>query len=183
MRYCNVCKKVTRTIGKKRLECADCDKRRRMKYRGDPKVRAWNTARRNLRKIPESLNDKEYFCRHIEKQFYTTHMTWDKFGRGRGMWQVDHIQPQSDFSGNWDDDSEVEKYFGIDNLQPLWYRHNMAKSNLEPNAVRLAIDMDRVTFMVQDAPAYHQIYFGVRVDQMVDRFHREIEDLIQEMNG
>ena len=163
--------------------CRPCSEE---KYYGQPWLRVWRRARASasevlggIRHLPESLNDVEIFKKHIEEQFYSPRMTWEKFGQGRGHWQIDHILPRSNFNPKIHD---PETYFGLSNLQPLWYRHNMAKSNLEPNAVRLAIDVDRVTFMVQDLPADNQIYYGVRVDQMVERFHREIENLIKEMS-
>lgn len=163
-----------------RNQCRPCNWAR---MNPNPESRAWRQARDRARKklgsaklIPESLGDKDAFRGHIEKQFYSPHMTWETWGAGRGKWQIDHILPVSDFNPEIHD---VETYFGLDNLQPLWYRHNMAKSNLEPDAVLLAIDADRLVWAVEDLPAERRDKFARAARRLLDETHRNIENAIR----
>ena len=59
---------------------------------------------------------------HIEKQFKPG-MTW----LNRKEWHIDHIQPCSSF--NLSDISEQYKCFHYSNLQPLWAKDNLSKSD------------------------------------------------------
>jgi len=61
---------------------------------------------------------------HLERQF-TKRMTWDAFMRGEI--HIDHIIPQSEF--NLGDDEEYRACWALPNLQPLWAKDNIAKSN------------------------------------------------------
>lgn len=64
----------------------------------------------------------EELKQHLEKQFKPG-MTWENYGK----WHVDHIQPLSSF--NLQDDKEIKKACHFTNLQPLWARENLQKSN------------------------------------------------------
>jgi hypothetical protein len=57
---------------------------------------------------------------HIEKQF-TDGMTWDNWGE----WHIDHIKPVSKF----DKSEKITIINSLDNLQPLWAKENLTKSN------------------------------------------------------
>ena len=59
---------------------------------------------------------------HLEKNF-TENMTWDNYGD----WHVDHIKPCSSFDLTLDE--EQRKCFHYSNLQPLWAKDNLAKSD------------------------------------------------------
>jgi len=63
---------------------------------------------------------------HLEELFIEG-MSWDNYGREKGMkcWEMDHIIPCSSF--NLTIDSEQFKCFNYQNLQPLWAEDNNAK--------------------------------------------------------
>lgn len=58
---------------------------------------------------------------HIESLFQEG-MTWDNYGKHG--WHVDHIRPVSSFKPE-----EWEQINHYTNLQPLWWRDNLSKSN------------------------------------------------------
>ena len=57
---------------------------------------------------------------HIEKQFVDS-MSWDNCGE----WHIDHITPVSSF----DKSEKLSIINSLDNLQPLWAKDNLKKSN------------------------------------------------------
>jgi hypothetical protein len=57
---------------------------------------------------------------HIEKRFVSG-MTWDNWGE----WHIDHIIPVS----NFDKSENIRIINSLDNLQPLWAKDNLKKSN------------------------------------------------------
>jgi 5-methylcytosine-specific restriction endonuclease McrA len=59
---------------------------------------------------------------HLESKFQDG-MYWDNYGD----WHIDHIVPLSSFNSN--DDSEMLVAWNYSNLQPLWARDNLRKSN------------------------------------------------------
>lgn len=61
---------------------------------------------------------------HIENQFQPG-MTWDNWGQFG--WHIDHITPIASFDLSVP--SEQKKCFHYTNLQPLWWRDNLAKSD------------------------------------------------------
>ena len=67
---------------------------------------------------------KEELKNHLEKQF-TKDMTWRAFRDGDI--HIDHIKPQSLF--NLKDINDVKECWSLNNLQPLWAKDNIAKSN------------------------------------------------------
>ncbi len=67
---------------------------------------------------------KEELKNHLEKQF-TKDMTWQAFRNGDI--HIDHIKPQSLF--NLKDINDVKECWSLNNLQPLWAKDNIAKSN------------------------------------------------------
>ncbi len=66
----------------------------------------------------------ETLMAHLESQF-TKGMTWDNYGK----WHVDHIKPVSHFSFESIHDPEFLECWSLWNLQPLWGRDNVRKSN------------------------------------------------------
>lgn len=59
---------------------------------------------------------------HLEKQFKPG-MSWDNYGK----WHVDHIKPCNSF--NLQLETEQKICFNYKNLQPLWAKDNLAKSD------------------------------------------------------
>lgn len=59
---------------------------------------------------------------HLAKNFEPG-MTWDNWGD----WHIDHIKPLTAF--NLNDNEELEKACHYSNLQPLWARDNLRKSD------------------------------------------------------
>lgn len=65
-----------------------------------------------------------FLIKHLESKFLDG-MNWDNYGfRG---WHVDHKIPCSAF--NLANEDEQKKCFHYTNLQPLWWRDNISKSN------------------------------------------------------
>jgi len=71
-----------------------------------------------LKYTPEEL------ISHLEKQF-TDSMTWENYGE----WHVDHRMPISSFNFESVDDDSFIKCWSLDNLQPMWGKENIVKSN------------------------------------------------------
>jgi hypothetical protein len=67
---------------------------------------------------------KEELKNHLEKKF-TKDMTWEAFRNGEI--HIDHIKPQSLF--NLKDINDIKECWSLNNLQPLWAKDNIAKSN------------------------------------------------------
>lgn len=166
-----------------KVSCEPCARARSY---GEPWQRAWHSVRSvaskslgGMKHIPESLNNLEAFKAHIEANFYSRKMSWERFGVGRGKWQIDHILPVSDYDPEIHD---PETYFGIFNLQGLFYRHNMAKSNLEPEAVSLAIEADRLLWSVEDLPSERKAAFVQAAKRLMDDIHQKLQHAIHLTN-
>lgn len=54
-------------------------------------------------------------------------MSWDNYGCGEGQWSIDHIRPCASFDLMQAD--ERAKCFHYSNMQPMWHRDNMIKSD------------------------------------------------------
>lgn len=68
----------------------------------------------------------EELKKHIETQF-SAGMSWDNYGiRG---WHIDHIIPISFFQFTSPKDTEFRMCWRLENLQPLWAKDNLCKSN------------------------------------------------------
>jgi hypothetical protein len=63
---------------------------------------------------------------HIESQFKPG-MNWNNWGIGSDKWQIDHIRPCASF--NLSKLKEQKICFHYTNLQPLWMRENLLKSD------------------------------------------------------
>lgn len=87
-----------------------------------------------IRKCIVENNNSNYFDylgykpinlkKHLESLF-TEGMSWDEFKKGNI--HIDHIKPQSSF--NLQEDEEIKKCWSLNNLQPLWAKDNLIKSN------------------------------------------------------
>jgi hypothetical protein len=63
---------------------------------------------------------------YLESKFQKG-MTWNNYGFGDDKWHIDHIIPCDAFDLTNED--EQKKCFHYTNLQPLWQRDNLRKSN------------------------------------------------------
>lgn len=52
-------------------------------------------------------------------------MSWDNYGQ----WHVDHIIPMSAFNFKTSSDTDFKKCWALKNLQPMWAKDNIKKSN------------------------------------------------------
>mgnify|MGYP002639326074 CR=1 FL=1 len=90
------------------------------------------TALKGVRKSATTMKllgcSPEYLRNHLEMQF-TAGMSWKNYGLHG--WHVDHIRPCSSF--DMSDPKQQRKCFHYTNLQPLWAKDNLAKSNNIPN--------------------------------------------------
>jgi hypothetical protein len=68
--------------------------------------------------------DWDYLLKYIESKFQPG-MTWENWGRYG--WHMDHIRPIDSF--DLSDPLQVEACFHYTNLQPLWAKENLSKSN------------------------------------------------------
>ena len=59
---------------------------------------------------------------HLESKFQLG-MSWDNYGK----WHIDHIKPLSKF--NLSDEQQLKTACHYTNLQPLWAKDNLVKSN------------------------------------------------------
>jgi hypothetical protein len=66
--------------------------------------------------------DIEYFKKYIESQF-TINMSWENYGYYG--WHIDHKIPLS----SAETEDEIYKLCHYTNLQPLWWKDNLKKSN------------------------------------------------------
>jgi hypothetical protein len=112
------------------------NKSRKQKYATDiifkTSCQCRNMVRNALNGQPKKAHTMDYFM--CSQQFFMDYieslwlpgMTWNNRGNGPGKWNIDHIIPISFFIMT----DEVEKYMccQYQNLQPLWWEDNMAKS-------------------------------------------------------
>ena len=67
---------------------------------------------------------------HLESLFLPG-MKWNNYGRKKGIkcWEIDHILPVSFFGYKSTNDVEFRYCWSLNNLQPLWAKDNLAKSD------------------------------------------------------
>ena len=63
---------------------------------------------------------------HLEL-FWDEGMTWDNWGKGPDKWHIDHVVPLNSF--NLTDEEQFKKAVHFTNLQPLWEKDNLSKSD------------------------------------------------------
>ena len=107
--------------------------RQKERYHSDPQYRLKKLLRGRLRdalkgKIKSASTMKllgcsiPYVMHHLEKQFLPG-MTWEN----QGKWHVDHMMPCASF--DLMDPEQQRRCFHYTNLQPLWGKENMSKSD------------------------------------------------------
>ena len=72
----------------------------------------------------------EQLMRHLESKFKSG-MSWDNYGK----WHIDHVTPDSYFKYNKVTDSEFQRSWALENLQPLWAKDNLAKGGYRRNKI------------------------------------------------
>jgi hypothetical protein len=70
------------------------------------------------------LNEWSELKTHFENQ-WTDGMSWENYGFGEGKWVIDHKLPLASAKTK----EEVEKLNHFSNLQPMWWRENLEKSD------------------------------------------------------
>lgn len=70
--------------------------------------------------------DQAQFRLHL-KSLFKDGMSFENYGYGDGRWVIDHKLPVSSFDHS--KESEQLKCWNFSNLQPMWWRDNMLKSN------------------------------------------------------
>lgn len=87
-----------------------------------------NQAIKNNQKVGSAVRDLgcsiEELKKHLESQFKLG-MTWDNWSKSG--WHIDHIEPLSSF--NLTDPYQLKRACYYTNLQPLWAKDNLRKSN------------------------------------------------------
>ncbi len=71
--------------------------------------------------------DSDFLKSYLESQF-SPGMTWNNYGNGENHWNIDHIRPLASFE-NLQDKDQFKEAFNYKNLQPLWWRDNLLKSD------------------------------------------------------
>lgn len=107
-------------------------KRQRERMAADPRFRLdrvlrgrlYNLTKRKGRICSASLKlDKAALVAHLGAQFKPG-MTWANHGT---VWHIDHIRPCASF--DLTNPAQVHECFALSNLQPLWARENIQKSD------------------------------------------------------
>lgn len=78
----------------------------------------------------------EEFKLYLESKF-TEGMSWDNWGSGDKKWNIDHIIPLS--SVDLTDRNELLRVCHYTNMQPLWHKDNIRKSNKIGDDLSLAL--------------------------------------------
>ncbi len=103
--------------------------------RGQPKERLLASLRAQINKsLNRHKNGRHWeflvgytlkdLMKHISRQF-TEGMSWDNYGK----WHIDHIIPISAFNFEKPNDSDFKRCWELSNLQPLWAKDNLIKSD------------------------------------------------------
>jgi len=61
-------------------------------------------------------------------------MSWSNLGAGAGTWQIDHINPVSNYDLTTPEGQRAA--FHYSNTQPLWYEEHLKKSASEDTGLR-----------------------------------------------
>jgi hypothetical protein len=146
-RKCLVCDTEFKTIGKStKRTCSEfCSHKNKVAgaghrpYRSTPKFKMYHSMRVAINTRIRAKNVKtnamcdytpEELKKHLESQFRPG-MSWENYGRFG--WHIDHKRPLSSFDFFNKDGSinieEIRACMTLDNLQPLWRKENLIKSN------------------------------------------------------
>lgn len=116
------------------IRCKNCENKRKIKVLNKyPNIRMIENIRRRTRAVLKGENksdstinligcSREQLIKHIESMF-DENMSWDNYG----SWHIDHIKPCSLF--DLSDEKQQKECFHYTNLQPLWAKDNLRKSN------------------------------------------------------
>ena len=92
---------------------------------GNLRARLCNIVKNKTKNTLDCLGvDIDKFKQHIQKQFQNG-MCWDNYGE----WHVDHVKPISSYIILEIGDDEFMNCWSLNNLQPLWGKENLIKSN------------------------------------------------------
>jgi hypothetical protein len=102
-------------------------------YNSNPKIKVKNSLRTRINELmnkkydnPRTFDlvgcDFEFLLSYIEEKFVGG-MNWDNYGYYG--WHIDHIIPLSSAKN----EEEIRKLYHYTNLQPLWFKDNLKKSN------------------------------------------------------
>ena len=98
-------------------------------YRKRPYTKLSNNLRKRLREFVKGQRQfpgvgctRDILVSHIES-LWDDGMTWENYGQ----WHIDHIMPCSSF--DLMDPKQIAECFHYTNLQPLWAKENIMKSN------------------------------------------------------
>ena len=106
------------------------------RYKDDPIFRIVKNQRNRVKQLvtnkPTSFTKSigcgsEFLKTYLEAKFQLD-MTWDNYGNGEGYWNIDHIRPLANFE-DLQNKSQFQEAFNYKNLQPLWWRDNLLKSD------------------------------------------------------
>jgi hypothetical protein len=130
------CSQTERTLRGLLLRCKDCKKEDERKEKN---AKLGRYLRSRVCAVIKGINKPESAqiligCNfkdargHIEKQF-TKGMTWDN--HGMHGWHIDHIIPIASF--DLSKPEQQRRAFHYTNMQPLWAKENMQKSDKMPD--------------------------------------------------
>lgn len=106
------------------------------RYKNDPVFRIIKNQRNRVKQLitnrPTSFTksvgcSSDFLKSYLESKFLSG-MTWVNYGNGNGFWNIDHIRPISSFN-DLTDKKQFEEAFNYKNLQPMWWKDNLLKSN------------------------------------------------------
>lgn len=139
--YCIECKRPLNSLKSKEWREKYPEKERENSRKYMLKLRSTPTGRLNSnisRAISYSLNGRksgrhwenltgytsEQLKKHLEKQFKPG-MNWSNYGQ----WHIDHIIPLSAHNFQSPEDMDFKRAWALKNLQPLWAKDNILKSD------------------------------------------------------
>lgn len=106
------------------------------RYQNDPIFRIVKNQRNRVKELvtnkPTSFTKSigcgsNFLKNYLETQFKPG-MSWENYGNGEDKWNIDHIRPLASFD-NLQDIIQFKEAFNYINLQPLWWKENLLKSD------------------------------------------------------
>lgn len=107
-----------------------------LRYQNDPIFRIVKNQRNRVKELvtnkPTSFTKSigcgsDFLKTYLESKFLPG-MNWNNYGNGEGFWNIDHIRPLASFEDLQNQD-QFKEAFNYKNLQPLWWRENLLKSD------------------------------------------------------